>query len=381
MNTVVSQDEVEVYRRLHHQKFGFSEDELALRFTRCHRGDLLYVDEWARWPRWDETRWQPDRTREVFDLARSVCRDAAKAAPKYAKSIRSARTVAAIVKLASADRVHARVTEDFDSDPWLLNTPGGTVDLRSGESREHRRDDHITKITKIAPGGDCPLWTESLKQWTGGGEELVNFLRRFVGYSLTGETREHVFCFLYGAGANGKSSFLNLLTWALGDYATTAPIETFTESKSDRHPTELAMLRGARLVATDEMPSGRKWNEERIKALTGGGPIAARFMRRDYFEYIPQFKLMISGNHMPGPINVGEAMKRRLLLVESVSSFSWSSLVIRYAMYSTWFLVSRMLDQRSLSRGSTQPQGELEVPVPFCLLLLVFDGFPSFGAR
>lgn len=317
--SVVSQNEVEEYRRTHGdepEQIGFSEDELALEFTRLFRDELLYVDEWARWPRWDGTRWRADRTREVFDLARKVCRRTAELTKGHeAKRLRSAKTVAAVVKLACADRAHARVTEDFDADPWLLNSPGGTVHLLHGDIREHRRADYITKTTAVAPGGDCSLWLESLKRWTDGDEEFIGFLRRLVGYVLTGLTREHRFAFLYGTGANGKGSFLNLLTWMLGDYAAVAPIETFTESKGDRHPTELAMLRGARLVVAQETTEGRRWDETRIKTLTGGDPISARFMRRDFFTYTPQFKLLISGNHKPEIQSIDEAMKRRLVLV------------------------------------------------------------------
>jgi len=316
----VVHDEVEEYRRTHSgepEEIGFSEDELALEFTRQYRDELLYVDEWARWPRWDGTRWKADRTREVFDLARKVCRRAAEFAEKEheAKRLRSAQTVAAVLKLACADRAHARVTEDFDADPWALNTPGGTVDLRDGGVREHRCANYITKTTSVAPGGTCPLWLESLKRWTAGDEEFIEFLRRLVGYVLTGVTREHRFAFFHGTGANGKGSFLNQLTWMLGDYAAVAPIETFTESKGDRHSTELAMLRGARLVVAQETTEGRRWDETRIKTLTGGDPISARFMRRDFFTYTPQFKLLISGNHKPGIRSIDEAMKRRLMLV------------------------------------------------------------------
>jgi len=316
----VSTPDVEEYRAEHAgepEQIGFSEDELALEFTRRYRDELLYVDEWNRWPRWDGARWRADRTREVYDLARRVCRRAAEFATTETerKRLRSAQTVAAVVKLACADRDHARVTEDWDSDPWLLNTPDGTNDLRSGASREHRRSDMITRVTSVAPGGSCPLWLASLERWTDGDEELVGFLRRFVGYALTGETREHVFGFSHGVGANGKSTFHGLLTYALGDYAAVAPVETFTEAHTDRHPTELAMLRGARLVVATETTEGRRWDETRIKTLTGGDPVSARFMRRDFFTFTPQFKLLISGNHKPGLRSVDEAIRRRLLLV------------------------------------------------------------------
>jgi putative DNA primase/helicase len=140
-------------------------------------------------------------------------------------------------------------------------------------------------------------------------------MQRLTGYALTGATSEHALAFLYGTGANGKSTFLNAITGCAGDYHRAAPIETFTASNADRHPTDLAGLRGARLVTAIETEEGRRWAESKIKALTGGDRIAARFMRQDFFEYVPQFKLIIAGNHKPGLRSVDEAIRRRFHLI------------------------------------------------------------------
>ncbi len=136
-----------------------------------------------------------------------------------------------------------------------------------------------------------------------------------AGYALTGSIQEHALFFGYGTGANGKTTFVNTITRCIADYHRTAPIETFTESHSDRHPTELAGLRGARLVTAVETEEGRRWAESKIKALTGGDKIAARFMRQDFFEYTPQFKLLIVGNHKPSLRTVDEAIRRRFNLI------------------------------------------------------------------
>ena len=136
-----------------------------------------------------------------------------------------------------------------------------------------------------------------------------------VGYSLTGLTTEHALFFVFGTGGNDKGVFLNTLSWLLGDYAAVAPMETFTATPTDRHPTELAMLRGARFVISQETEEGRRWAESRIKSLTGGDPITARFMRGDFFTFDPQFKLVIAGNHKPALRTVDEAIKRRLHLI------------------------------------------------------------------
>jgi putative DNA primase/helicase len=190
-----------------------------------------------------------------------------------------------------------------------------TIDLRSGENYRPRPEDYMTKCAAVAPGGDCQRWHTFLDRVTSGDVDLQSYLQRVAGYCLTGHTHEHAVFFLYGTGANGKSVFVNTLAGMMGDYAMTAPMEVFIESKTDRHPTELAMLRGARLVVASETQAGRNWNEARIKALTGGDKIAARFMRGDFFEFTPQFKLMISGNHKPALRNVDEAMRRRLHLI------------------------------------------------------------------
>jgi putative DNA primase/helicase len=137
------------------------------------------------------------------------------------------------------------------------------------------------------------------------------FYRSAKNYSLTGTTREHALLFIYGPGGNDKSVLLNTVSGILGDYCRTAPMDTFTASPGDRHPTDLAMLRGARLVTATETEEGRAWAESRIKQMTGGDPISARFMRQDFFTFTPQFKLTITGNHKPVLRNVDEANRRR----------------------------------------------------------------------
>jgi putative DNA primase/helicase len=189
------------------------------------------------------------------------------------------------------------------------------VNVRTGERYAPRPEDYMTKCAAVSPGGDCPRWHAFLERVTAGDVDLQQYLQRVAGYCLTGHTTEHAIFFLYGTGANGKTVFVNTLLGMMGDYAITAPMEVFIESKTDRHPTELAMLRGARLVVASETQSGRNWNEARIKTLSGGERIQARFMRGDFFEFTPQFKLMIGGNHKPTLRNVDEAMRRRLHLI------------------------------------------------------------------
>jgi putative DNA primase/helicase len=173
----------------------------------------------------------------------------------------------------------------------------------------------MTKIAAVGPGDECPQWLAFLEKITAKDKDLQEFLRQVSGYALTGSTREQALFFLHGKGGNGKGVFINTISGVMGDYHRTTPIETFTASMSDRHPTELAALMGARLVTASETEQGRSWAESRIKQLTGGDPISARFMRQDFFEYQPQFKLMIAGNHRPGLRSVDNAIRRRMNLI------------------------------------------------------------------
>lgn len=295
----------------------FSDDALADQFSERHAEDLRYVAAWGQWYGWKDCRWQQDDTLAVYDEARNVCRDAAADCnkPRDAKGIASAKTVAAVERLARSDRRHAATIDQWDADPWALNTPAVTVDLRTGELKPHCRSDFITRVTPISPRVGCPTWNQFLDRITDGDDELKSYLQRVVGYAATGITREHALFFGHGLGANGKSVFVDTIAGIFGEYHRTAPMDVFVASNSDRHPTELAMLRGARLVTAVETEEGRRWNESRIKSLTGGDRIAARFMRQDFFEFVPQFKLFVVGNHKPSLRSVDEAIRRRLHLI------------------------------------------------------------------
>ena len=295
----------------------YADDALTLKFTERHGDDLRFTAAWGRWSVWDGCAWRQDETLRVFDLARKVCREESAGCEdkRLAARIASAVTVAAVERLARADRRHAAINDQWDADPWMLNTPNGVVDLRSGELRPAKREDYLTRLTAVAPCGECPRWLAFLSHITNDNRELQDFMQRMCGYALTGVTREHALFFLYGTGANGKSVFLNTISGLMGDYAKTAPIETFIDSKNEHHPTDLAGLQGARLITAVETEDGRRWAESKLKALTGGDRIAARFMRQDFFEFAPVFKLVIAGNHKPGLRTVDEAMRRRFNLL------------------------------------------------------------------
>lgn len=294
-----------------------TEDALALAFTRRYHRDWRYVAAWGRWLVWDGQRWRNEDTLAATDLIRSVCRQTAVRAEdrKVAAKLASSGTVGGVERLARADRRHAATTDEWDADPWLLNTPGGVVDLKTGRTRANDRADRMTKITTATPRSECPQWRAFLNDVTGGDQNLQDYLQRMVGYCLTGVTSAHALFFLYGTGANGKSVFANVISTIMGDYATTASMDTFVETRGDRHPTDLAGLRGARFVTAIETEQGRRLNESKVKAITGGDKISARFMRQDFFEFFPQFKPVIVGNHKPAIRNIDEAMKRRMHMI------------------------------------------------------------------
>jgi putative DNA primase/helicase len=294
-----------------HKKRGQSvglEDRVALEFANLHANHFRYVAVSSQWMRWSDSRWETESTLAAFDESRKLCRNAGTA---------TAKTVAAVVALARSARTIAATVDQWDRDPWSLNTDV-THDLRTGTARPPNPLDYLTKKTACdaaAAGTPHPLWDAFLKRITADDIELQRFLQRYIGYCCTGFTHEHVFIFAYGQGANGKGTFINTVSKIFGDYATVADMNTFLVTRNERHPTDLAKLRGARLVVAQETQKGRRWDETKIKALTGGDKITARFMRQDYFDFEPTFKLFIAGNHKPRLSTIDEAMKRRMLVV------------------------------------------------------------------
>lgn len=294
----------------------YSDEGLASRFIEQFAGQAKHVAAWGKWLFWDGKRWEIDEVLRALDESRRLCRIAsAEVDEMHANAIASADKISSVLKLARSDKRIGVMVETLDPDFWVLNTPSGIIDLRTSNLTDHNPDACCTKITAVGPGGECPRWRQFLCEITGGDAELEAFLQRVAGYCLTGDTRDHAIFFCYGTGANGKGVFLNTLSKILRDYATTAPMETFTVSQVEQHPTELAGLRGARLVTAQETEQGHRWAEAKIKRLTGGDPIKARFMMQDFFEYTPQFKLLIAGNHRPSLRNVDEALRRRFHMI------------------------------------------------------------------
>lgn len=305
----------------------YSDEEIAREFERRHGNLWAYVAPWQRWLYHGGEKWEHDARGSVRGLIRALCREIATFVRRRADlkepqrdrlsaQIASYRTVQAVESMCRADINLAKIPEQFDCDKWVLNVPTGVVDLRTGDVRRRTEADLFTKVAGCSPDDrGCPRWLSFLDWATHGDDDLQCYLQRFCGYALTGSTQEHSFHFLFGPGGNGKSVFVNVLTALLGDYAISVPMEVFLEQRGERHPTELAMLRGARLAVAQEVADGRKWAEGRIKQLSGEDEVSARFMRADFFTFRPQAKILVVGNHRPGLRSVDDGIRRRLHLI------------------------------------------------------------------
>ena len=305
------------------------------RLVAQHGGDLRYCYPWGKWLVWDGKRWNPDATGEVHRRAvRTVAaiyaeaesaddKDERRAIARHAATSESRTRIEAMIALSRSRPGIPALPEDFDSDPWLLNVENGTIDLRTGELRAHRREDLITKIAPVVydPNAKAPRFLQFLGEVFEGDEELISFVRRFAGYSLTGSTEERVFTILYGRGKNGKTTLVELLEHAMGDYATTTDTETILAKRYQGVGNDVAALKGARFVATAEVERGRALAESKVKSLTGNDTVTARFLYAEPFAFRPEFKLWLSTNNKPVIRGTDDAIWDRIRLIPFAKRF------------------------------------------------------------
>ena len=325
-------------------------------FVRAYPNAYLYVVEWETWLAWDSKRWvlpggksgardrivqgiiRCTRLREI--AARTTLRaletqlEAVLAVSGDTsvldKSIKSQlRELTWLEQSQMSSRVSAceqllrgrlAVSQaSLDAQPWRLNVANGTLDLRTGDLYAHDRTDLLTQLTPIEydRAALSPAWETFLDRAMGGSVELVAFLRRLVGYNLTGQTTEHSFAFHYGSGANGKSTFLSALRDLLGEYSCAAPRTLLIEPRNgaETHPAELARLHGKRLATCPEIPEGSELSEAKVKDLTGGDTIAVRRMNENWWDLRPTHKLHAAGNHKPIVKGTDLGIWRRIMLV------------------------------------------------------------------
>jgi len=287
-----------------------------------YAGELVYDHTARSWYRFNGASWARENSNLALDYARSVCLELARHYPKN-KSFTKVSTWENVERGARSDREFSITSDVWNRDKMVLGTPEGVVDLCTGDIRKAEPRDYINRSTAVAPipldrfkpERDCPRWLAFLEEALSGDEATIRFLQQWGGYCLTGDTREQVLTFVYGPGGSGKSTAVNTIADILGDYAINVGMETLTSSSYDRHTTELARMKGARMARASETEKGRTWAENRIKLLTGQDTITARFMHRDDFEFVPELKLTIVGNNRPTLKDVDKAIRRRFIVL------------------------------------------------------------------
>jgi putative DNA primase/helicase len=281
------------------------------------------------WLVFDGRRWRQDDVGQVIELAKETARliadesvhlqtdDARAARSRFAEQSLGKGSLDRMVDLAKS----LLAVEDarLDADPWLLNVENGTIDLKTGRRERHDPRDLLTKIAPVRAdrSAKCPLFKKFLKRITGDDVKLRSFIQKAHGYSLTGITSEQVFFFIHGkSGENGKSTLVNLNRDMLGDYGKHTPTDTLLTKQYDNNiPADLARLDGVRMVTAIEANFNRHLDEAKIKAMTGGEPIVARFMRQNYFQFVPVFKLWLVANDRPRVRGTDEAFWRRVRVI------------------------------------------------------------------
>lgn len=298
-----------------------TEHNMALVFEQLHCGNLRYCDVWGKWLAWISTHWRVDSTLLAFHYAREI---SAKLNREMGKTPAKASFARGVEFLCRTSRHFATTPSQWDCESWLLNTPDDTINLESGQHREHSQSDHITKCTRVAPAqGPHPTFDRFLRDITLEDDSLRDYLQRSLGACLSGAIRDHWLIFWSGTGRNGKNTLGDLVMWMLGDYAKVIPPETLMSKKQGPgHPTDLANLRGLRLAIASEVSEGSYWDESRVKSLTGDSDISARLVHRDFFEFPRTHKHLVYGNSRPMLRVVDPAMRARLHIVPFHADFT-----------------------------------------------------------
>ena len=296
---------------------------------------LRYCHTRRKWFVWDGVRWRVDDRSISLRAAVLVARarqqaavhaediDARRKLFNWAVGSENYKRAGETLKMAQSLPPFATRIDQFDADPLLATVTNGTLDLRGGDFRRSRTDDFLTMQlgAEYVRGADAPRWRQFLDEVFGGDEELIDYVQRAVGYSLSGETSEQVLFLCYGHGANGKSVFLGVLSQLLGDYAGAASFETFDAGRRSEASNDLAGLKGKRLVTVIETEEDRRLAEAKVKAVTGEDVISCRFLYGEYFTYRPQFKIWMAMNHKPAIRGTDRGIWRRIRVVPFTQSF------------------------------------------------------------
>ena len=301
----------------------------ARRFASANKWEARYSHPGGEWLVWNGKLWGADRTGKVVRLAKDVVRGLYREASlepdsqvrknlsKWATKSESQQRIRAMLDLARSEPGIPILPEALNGEPLLLNLQNGTLDLRTGKLRSHDPGNLITRIcgTSLEPDSDCPRFVAFLEEIMDGDREMIAFLQRVVGYSLTGSTEEQVIFILYGSGSNGKTTLIEALRAMLGDYAVNADPQTFMIQRHSGPRPDLARLAGARLVTGQETEANQRLAESLVKQVSGGDVITVRFLYGREFEFRPQFKPFLVTNHRPVIVGTDLAIWRRVLLL------------------------------------------------------------------
>jgi len=317
-------------RLTHAQSVEIHQTELgnAERLLLVYGSVIRYCYPRRSWYIWDGTRWKQDDTGHIFWLAKQTIRmmylsagsnesGIDKGAARHAIRSETSHGLEAMVELARSEEGVPIIPLELDADPWQLNVQNGCLDLRAGELGKHEKGSLITKLAPVDydASAQCPGWLSFLDRILGGNAELIAFLQRAVGYTLTGDTSEHALFFLYGTGANGKTTFLRTIQAIMGDYACQADPDLLLNTGNPQHPTNIARLEKSRLTICMEVEAGRSMRTSTMKQLTGGDKRTARRMREDFHEYQPTDKIWLGANNKPRIRGQELAIWRRMKLI------------------------------------------------------------------
>jgi putative DNA primase/helicase len=300
----------------------------ATRFLGLHGANVRYCHDFKKWLVWKDGIWQIDKTQQVFRLGeltvRSMYHQAGdtegpkerKALASWAMRCETETRINGMLNIAKARPGVPIEPSQLDSNPWLFTIQSGTIDLKTGVCRSHDKGDHITRQSNVTydPEARAPRWIAFLERIIPN-PEVRTFLQKAVGYSLTGETSEQCMFFLFGLGANGKSTFLDVIHALMGEYSMSTPTSTLTVKQNDAIPNDIARLKGVRFVSAVETDDGKRLAESVLKQLTGDKRISARFMRGEWFDFQPILKLWLATNHKPQVRGTDEGIWRRIRLI------------------------------------------------------------------
>lgn len=300
-------------------------------FSTLYADRLRYDHKRGRWLIWKDGRWwAKDETKRVVKMAKHVARLRLRKAgdnideTKWALRSEARQRLEAMIELAKSETALADSGVGWDSDPWLLGVANGVVDLRTGALREGKQSDKITLHSKIAfdPTATAPRWEQFISEVFDGNTELIEYVQRAVGYSITGDVGEQVVFLAYGSGANGKSTFVEMMRNVLGEHAYNLPFSAFELNSRSSIPNDIAALENRRLATAIETSETSRLNEARIKALTGSDPVTARYLFNEFFTFVPMAKFWLVFNHFPSVKDESEGFWRRVQVIPFVQQFS-----------------------------------------------------------